>query len=372
MKCRIKDCNKDVASETSKNYRKSKDFCEEHAQNGVIIKCVKCGKELKTRACLYKENYNCRSCVLTERNKSEYMRKSASERIIKLNSDPEFKKQRRERMIKYNKEHKEELIERGKLLGSTIGRENLLKFIGSDKQKKHLIKLNTSDRQKESVSKLLIERWKDPKQRKLMMSGFNNEHRKALLKVFNSKFESLEHINGKCRKCNEETIITKDFQWCKDCKPHGNIDGGKFDREKFYQSKLDKVNFNYIDKQISLEDIDSLKGIPGVWCKSYIDENKKEICLDVCQTKDIGKEMLWSIRVFDSNANKSDNELKHDNQFSLRKKYRNMYNDCKGNIIYKVLAINIQDQVDRELIEMQYAYETQAKYWSPAPGQNLR
>lgn len=41
-------------------------------------------------------------------------------------------------------------------------------------------------------------------------------------------------------------------------------------------------------------------------------------------------------------------------------------------IIFKIIAQDIEDKVEREVIESNYAHKTKALYWNPAPVQRKR
>lgn len=139
-----------------------------------------------------------------------------------------------------------------------------------------------------------------------------------------------------------------------------------FDRKEFYESKLEIIRFNSLDKKISLIDINDLIGVPGVWSKETSSGN----VLDVSETINIGAEMLMSIRAFNANKDRTDKDLNKKSRPYFRKKYRDMHKYSKGEIIFKLIAIDIENKEERESIEAQYAHDTKAIFWSPAPGQN--
>ena len=142
----------------------------------------------------------------------------------------------------------------------------------------------------------------------------------------------------------------------------------KFGREGFYKEKLNLISFESIDKEILLEDIDSLINIPGVWSRW-----SNDMCLNVCQTNNIGREMLLSIRKFDSLKNlKTYKKNNPGIEKSWWEVYLNELKDSNNNIIFKLVAINIFCKEERELIEAQYAHDNKARYWNPAPGQIIK
>ena len=175
---------------------------------------------------------------------------------------------------------------------------------------------------------------------------------------------------GECRKCNKYSEKRSITGLCKDCsfKVANN-----FDREKFYNSKLSLISFKSSDNIISLDDIDSLNNIPGVW-SIWSSDNK---CLDVCQTINIGKEMLGWIRNYNACKDKTDEELIEMNriyQSYNRIKKRDIADYCKNlnsKPIFKLVSININDKTERENIEAQYAHNNKSIFWNPAPNQKL-
>ena len=166
-----------------------------------------------------------------------------------------------------------------------------------------------------------------------------------------------------CVSCSQETFHAGDR--CYECDPWENKGG--FNREAFYSDKLELIKFESVDKSITLEDIDSLKGVPGVWSKETTDGE----VLDVSETKDIGKEISFSVRAFKANAGKTDEELNALNNSSLRKKYRDIYEYAEGEVVFKVIAEGVEDKETRQAIEAQYAHDKKAVFWSPAPGQSI-
>ena len=175
-----------------------------------------------------------------------------------------------------------------------------------------------------------------------------------------------------CKECNKITKRNATGQ-CTICYPPNS-----FNRDKFYSSKLKLVSFKSDNKIITLEDIDLYKLIPGVWSIFGLDENNKEICLDVCETQDIGNEMLKGLRLISegkNNLGKTDKAIKKSrfdysyNDSFKRIKYRNIVE--YKNIIFKLVLINIETKDERWKIESQYAHDNKAKFWNLAPGQNI-
>ena len=166
------------------------------------------------------------------------------------------------------------------------------------------------------------------------------------------------HIGNRCFKCNP---------W--------KISSGRasFNREKFYSSKFDLIDFESVNKKISWENLDPLNGVPGVWAVWSVD-NK---CLDVCQTNNIGVEMRGWIRNYFACKGKTDEELIEMNrkyQNYNRKKKRDIAKYCSdlnSKPIFKVVVTDIINKDHREAIEAQYAHDNKSLFWNPAPGQSL-
>ena len=166
---------------------------------------------------------------------------------------------------------------------------------------------------------------------------------------------------GKCLICGKIVNKRDVCGLCFDC--------GGFDRETYYSKILSPIKFQYINKSISkasLKDIEKFNKIPGVWAIWSGNE-----CLDVCQTIDIGKEMLTVSRCLDFNKDLTDEEIEEENKryYYNRRKKRDQaqYDD----ITYKIVAINIEDKEKREEIEAYYAHENKSIFWSPAPNQKI-
>ena len=185
----------------------------------------------------------------------------------------------------------------------------------------------------------------------------------------NPGFESKE-----CKNKNSDHFKTKALHIgdrCFQCNPWEISGGGtSFNREKFYSSKFDLIDFEYINTKISWENLDPLNGVPGVWAVWSFD-NK---CLDVCQTQNIGVEMRGWIRNYYANKDKSDEELIEMNrkyQNYNRKKKRDIAKYCSdlnSKPIFKVVATGITSKSRREVIEAQYAYNFRSIFWNPSPG----
>lgn len=162
-----------------------------------------------------------------------------------------------------------------------------------------------------------------------------------------------------CCLCDKETRHNGSI--CIICKPESH----SFNREEFYNSKIKGLILGGLRKIVSINEIDAFIGIPGVWSKETV-EGK---VLDVSQTKDIGREMLFSIRAIDLARINKDLSYETINRLShTKRKYIDIVNTC-DTIVFKVIARDIKSKGERELIEIKYAHKNRAEYWNPAPGQ---
>ena len=184
------------------------------------------------------------------------------------------------------------------------------------------------------------------------------------------KNNRLRNTPGLCLSCKKYFDKRNIFGVCYKCMKAG---GSTFDREAFYKEKFNLISFDSLDQDISWDNIDSLKDIPGVW-SVWASDNK---CLDVCQTINIGREMLAWIRSYNACKDKTDEELikmniKH--RRYNRKKKRDIAKYCSSlntKPIFKVVSINIETKEQREAIESQYAHDNKAIFWNPGLGQKL-
>lgn len=335
-RCKIPNCNNLTSSETNKNNRYSKLYCEQHVK-GVDYICKECKKICISSASDYMKSIKntgsppryCRKCAVTLLNKSPAMREQA------------------------------------RILGNYCKNNNIGAF--SEEAKKLALKNRTSP----EACKL-----REKTKRKNGFYDINGGYYKGL--ELRRKNGSLQKWidSGQTKEARRKQNITK---WKNMTKEEKEIrlnrlnSGAKFNRINFYSSKLQLIDFKYINKPLSLKDIDPLNNIPGVWAV-WASDNK---CLDVCQTINIGSEMLGWIRNYNACRGKSDEEL-----IKMNKKYQNYNRKKKRDIaeycsrlnskpIFKLVAIKIKDKNKREDIEAQYAHDNKALFWSPAPGQKL-
>lgn len=187
-------------------------------------------------------------------------------------------------------------------------------------------------------------------------------------RIFESKIECNINCNYIDSCIYKEKRFKNKWGWCKE---YVFSQGGlEFNREKFYKEKLNIISFNSLDKEVKFQDFNSLKGKLGVWSR-WTDKNYGNYCLDVCKTKDIGSEMLSSLRSFNSLVKNPNQEL----DIGWKKKYYNQAKDAglfdkdsSGKIIFKLVAL-CDNEKEALMIEQQYAHNNKAKYWSPEPGQ---
>ena len=175
--------------------------------------------------------------------------------------------------------------------------------------------------------------------------------------------KSEKHYKHICLNCGNEQI-TKGLNWI--CNKCGDSYLMNFNRSEFYREKLNIISFNSLEQEVKLQDFDSLKSKIGVWSR-WTDKNHGNYCLDVCKTKDIGGEMLSSLRSFNSLAKNPCQEL----DIGWKKKYFNQAKDAglfdnSGKIIFKLIAL-CKTEEEALKIEQQYAHDNKAKYWSLGP-----
>ncbi len=141
------------------------------------------------------------------------------------------------------------------------------------------------------------------------------------------------------------------------------------DLKEFYSKALHAITYEDIDATISLDQYDSmnaLRHVTGVWAR-WTDAKNGNVCLDVCKSVDIGGEMLSSLRSFQSLRDDPEQCL----DVGWKRKYSKQLKDCgDGNIVFKLVAL-CSSQKEALMVEMQYAYDHQARYWSPEPGQRI-
>lgn len=119
------------------------------------------------------------------------------------------------------------------------------------------------------------------------------------------------------------------------------------------------VGKNIIEKNI-FEEFSNLNGKIGVWSRWTEDGE----CLDVCKTKNIGKEMLSSFRSFISLVENPDQQL----DIGWKRKYKNQLEYANGKIVFKLNSI-CKTEEEALILESQLAAKFDAKYWSPEPSQ---
>lgn len=186
-------------------------------------------------------------------------------------------------------------------------------------------------------------------------------------------------FGGVCILCHNEEINAPVT-----CEVHGYMErsfGGQccacisentnsFNRERFYSSRIKHIHLKNEGTPISLDNIDEYRGVPGVW--SIWSGNQ---CLDVCKTSDIGNEMLVGIRAISKgreNQGLSDSEIneKYRRRPGRYRKYRDIAS--YGDIIFKLVFVDQSKKIPESVllhVELSYAHQNRAKYWSPEPKQ---
>jgi hypothetical protein len=365
MKCSIPGCKNDACYETDK--RTSKLYCKEHIK-GIKTVCSICHKELILRPSRYINNVKnnkpiiCKSC-------------GCKIRLQQYKESPEGREESRKRMLKWRNtdkvkaklnNHLKQLNGKNGILAQrrkTMSKEELYddtmaRFLGipyndfksKSKDEKQVLINNFYDNRKTGGGEPGI--------------GFHMEYCSKCDEVtLHSgpkyfKCNNIVHAFGYryCGKCKKETWHIGNR--CYECDPWEN-----FNRNSFYSNSLNLIKFKSLNRSIIISDIDQYKGIPGVWCK--LDSNGK--VLDVSQTKDIQKEILFSIRALalgKKNINLSDSEIENKYKYKpgLYKKYRDLAK--YGIIIFKIIAIE-KNKEKRLNIEAQYAHDTKAEFWNP-------
>ena len=321
MKCNIDFCSNLVASEELNNKRFSKIYCSFHVNNGVKVTCSYCNKVHFVRASRYYKSstkiFMHNTCSISFRNQSDSMRLVSKNNIERFNNSEEGKKILVNNGLKY-------------------GLKNLknLKIGICDSCSKHTELCHQS-------------------------KG------KRCLSCYNAKTLLVE---SKCSKCENIKRLSpqSNFKLCYSC-----YNAKIFDRELYYSKEIKDSKILFENTPLSFKDIDLYLKIPGVWAV-FGYENNVKYCLDVCQTKNIGYEILGWIRQLNFCKGKTDEEL-----LFMNKKFQT-YNRIKKrniasyeNIEIVIVKTGVEDKILREHIESSYAHKFKSLFWSPAPGQKL-
>lgn len=131
--------------------------------------------------------------------------------------------------------------------------------------------------------------------------------------------------------------------------------------------KDNKINFEEnIDSKQIIDSFESLEDIPGIWALWGINKATSETqCLTVGQTKNLCKELKWTLRVL-SNPNLQELEEQEPGCTGRWDKIQKDYIDYTYILVDKY----INDGKERELIELDYAISNNAIYWLPSITQN--
>lgn len=240
---------------------------------------------------------------------------------------------------------------------------------GRERKSKICAKTNSTPERAELVKK----QWENEDYRNKMAESVKRRWKDGV--YGNLAIDNLKKINLRiekyCKKCQKAT--THNYYNCLTCKPpaggrnFGDVIittklGRKISpREQFYSEQLSLIKLNGLS-EITVSDISEFNKIPGVWA---IWNAKDNICLQVGQNLDIGKELFRQIRLL-TKYGVEDWINDHDNAeyFHTIGRY---YYDKELN--FRIIKSNIEDKEERLIIEMQYAHDNKAKYWSPEPGQ---
>lgn len=258
---------------------------------------------------------------------------------------------------KYQMSH---LSEEQKLKLSKIGRKNIQKaneYWNTEEGRKRKSQICSRTNSTPERAALVSKQWENKEFKEKMTQSVIERWKNGVYGAL--AIDNLRKINMREEKfCKEYNKITlhNGFGACLICNP--NSEG--FDRESFCKNKLDLVSFNSINQETSLDDFDSLKGELGVWSR-WTDKNHGNYCLDVCKTKDIGSEMLSSLRSFNSLKENPNQEL----DIGWKKKYMEQAKDAdifnSDKIVFKLIAY-CKSEEEALMIEAQYAHDNKAKY----------
>lgn len=312
--CIVKDCNNPSLCSEKQNMNYSKDFCNKHSKS-IESKCSICGTIINIKPRRYKEsNYiSCKSCSAKKNLERTRTKEASKKRMESMKKNGTYQNWRNScESTEARKLGYKNMVENGKV-------NNLIKASNNSEVLK---------RKQES-------RIKSGSFKKFMDAGHKETKR-------------LWHEDEEYRKRQlEENLI-------------------RFDREKFYSSKINGIELD--GKDINLSDIDNYKGVSGVWAKF----SSNGECLDISETNNIKEEILFSIRAIEEgkkNLNKTDEDIYklYNNRLYLYRKYRDI---AKYNIVFKIVATDITSKTERMEIEAKYAHKNRAIFWSPAPDQH--
>ena len=327
INCIIPGCNNKVDSIEFNNMHKSKNFCHNHSNNGVEVKCIICNKILIKKPYVFiknkKENkdFICASC-------------SGAKNLVKFRNTSEGKLHQKN--IANKNAEKWRNSEKGKEFAKNLGIKNCINLInytrseiGREKIRERIIKYNKTPKAMADIKALGL------KTGTINITKYNKSeiHKQEVRTRINNKVKIIKNLNIFIQE-KEELNITNYFSF----------------------KKYDNV--------------------PGVWSIFGEGLDGIKICLEVCQTQDIGKEMLRGIRLLSegkNNKDKTNEEIKqsrilyNSDDSNRRIKYRNIVE--YKNIIFVIIDINIKTKKERESIEGIYAIKNDAKYWKPTVSQ---
>ena len=325
--CVIPGCENEITR--NKSNRISKFYCPEHIY-GIKIKCEVCKKELIITPGNYMKNIGkpiiCRSCCVTRKNKSLKGKLDSAKvgkiwgtiNISKYNKTLEGIKQTKENGEKWRNSEKGK--EFAKNLGLSTWKENFKDWIGSEEciriGTETLKKYNKSEAGKQHFVKIGLN------------SGIKN------CEKWRNSEKGKEHSKNQVIKMN---------------KINNNLFKIKLKRFLSMNISINLFLCNSFDKIIpaAYSSFSCYNKVPGVWAIWGENLDGIKVCLDVCQTKDIGNEMRYGTRKL----------IKH-----TQKKYKEFIK--YKNIFFIPIKLNVYIFDERELIEALYAIKYNSIYWS--------
>lgn len=377
---------------------------------GVVTCSRKCSTTYASRKSI--ESKIIKWCDKCEKDTLHY---SGGKCITCINSTPERKEIARKNINKYNysenawnksdacREHAKKVMKKihENYIGTQKHRENARRtIIKYNKSKEHrdvasrtINEFNNSERGKE-ILKQNGERLKEVnKEIWSKMTPGEKEDRLRPMREGNKEFwENITEEKLQMYKCmideareigiREDTVGYR-VQYCQKCGRktlHAGADNCSvcnswqiFDRDRFYSQKIEAARV--LSKEIPLDFIDCYNGVPGVWSI----ETASGICLEVCETIDIGTEMRLGVRKLAKgreNLSLTEDEIRDKyTRPGEYLKYRSIVarsQELGSEIVFKIIETNVQDIQDRHTIEAIYAHQNRAEFWSPSPLQNIK
>lgn len=329
--------------------------CNTSAQNSLIVNCEKHGNNQKTFG------GKCMKCC-NENNNRNYIREQTKKVQVCTNCNKEFNSP----------------IFNNPLCASCSNKERLnkSKILEKDQICSKCNKKFNSIFNMDVCNSCLVTHTNLKNKKKVQLCEECNKefYSTFIMKTCNSCLAIKKAINNKkkvqlCHKCNKEFHSTFIMKTCHNCSGYGG-----FNREDFYNSRLKFIEIKMNNKIIEFNDIDDYNNISGVYALWGERETGEKVCLNVCQTINIGRELFRFVRNSNRYKNKSDEDInKTLNSRNNSKRKLNKIKTCRDINNYKnlelvLIAKDIDSKEERENIEMRYAHENKAIFWHPAPG----